>query len=181
MTPDHRPISSLTLNPRNPRTHSEDQVAKIAASITEFGFVNPVLVDENGAVLAGHGRIMAAKRLGMVHVPVVEISNFTEAQKQAYLLADNRLALDAGWAPDLLAGILNDLKSDGFDLHLTGFSTDELDKLLAGEDPYQGEGERDGEGHVDYSVVVSCDSEADQQALIQLLSKHRYSFRVVNE
>jgi len=175
------PIESLTLNPRNPRTHSDAQIAKIAASITEFGWINPVLIDENGAVLAGHGRLLAAKRLGKSEVPVLQIRHLSEAQKQAYLLADNRLALDAGWDPQLLTSHLLELRDESFDLRLTGFTDDELAELLKGEDPYAGEGERPASGEVSYSVVVTCSSESEQQSLIQILSAHRYSFRVVNE
>lgn len=176
-----RPISALKPQARNPRTHSDEQIGKIAASLAEFGFVNPVLVDENGVILAGHGRLLAAQRLGLEVVPVVEIRHLSEAQKQAYLIADNRLALDAGWDAPLLTEHLLELREEDFDLRLTGFSQKELDDLLAGMDPAPGPGERPAGDEISYSVVVTCRDEADQQELIQLLSANRYQFMVRNE
>lgn len=134
-TPDHiqqRPISELSPYARNARTHSEAQVAQIAASIREFGFTNPVLVDCDGGIIAGHGRVMAAQQLGMETVPCIELNHLTEAQKRAYILADNKLALNAGWDDALLALELGELKDMGFDLGLTGFGSIELDGLLLG-------------------------------------------------
>ena len=175
------PIESITPNPRNPRTHSDAQIAKIAASLSEFDWINPILVDENGTIIAGHGRYLAAKRLERTHVRALRITHLTEPQKQAYMLADNRLALDAGWDPQLLTPHLLELRDESFDLSLTGFTEDELAELLKGGDPYAGEGERPPGEEVSYSVVVTCSSESEQQSLIQILSAHRYSFRVVNE
>lgn len=124
------PVDKLVPYARNARTHSSEQVDKIAASIIEFGFTNPVLVDGDAGIIAGHGRLMAAKQLGMEKVPVVELSHLSDEQKRAYILADNRLALDAGWDEELLADELAALAADGFDLALTGFSDDELADLL---------------------------------------------------
>ena len=115
---------------RNARTHSPQQVAKIAASMTEFGFTNPILVDSGDGIIAGHGRLMAARELGLSEVPVIVLDHLTDAQRRAYILADNRLALDAGWDEDMLAAELADLQAEGFELGLTGFSDDEIDKLL---------------------------------------------------
>ena len=115
---------------RNARTHSTEQIAKIAASIREFGFTNPVLVDGANGIIAGHGRVLAAHKLGMPEVPVIELAHLSEAQKRAYILADNRLALDAGWDNDLLKIELGDLNELGFDLSLTGFADLELAELL---------------------------------------------------
>lgn len=125
------PVERLAPYGRNARTHSDDQVTTIAASIAEFGFNNPVLVDEQGEIIAGHGRLSAAQRLGLVEVPVIVLGHLSEAQKRAFRLADNRIALDAGWDEDLLAAELHALNGDGFDLALTGFSDEELDELLA--------------------------------------------------
>lgn len=127
------PIEKLKPYARNPRTHTPEQVAKVAASIVEFGFTNPILVDANQGIIAGHCRLMAAQKLGLKHVPVIELTHLTEAQKRAYVIADNRLALDAGWDMELLAGELSALKEDGFDLELTGFTGDEIDEFLAAE------------------------------------------------
>jgi DNA modification methylase len=123
-------VDALVPYARNARTHSDAQVARIAASIREFGWTNPVLVDGDRGVIAGHGRLMAARKLGMTEVPVIELAHLTEAQKRAYVLADNRLALDAGWDEELLKIELGDLRGLGFDLDLTGFGADEIGKLL---------------------------------------------------
>lgn len=128
------PVERLKPYARNARTHSASQIEKIAASIVEFGFTNPVLVDENDGIIAGHGRLMAAQKLGMAEVPVIPLTHLSDAQRRAYILADNRLALDAGWDEDMLASELAELQDDGFDLALTGFSEDELGELLAEED-----------------------------------------------
>lgn len=116
---------------RNSRTHSAEQVAQIAASIREFGFTNPVLVDEDRGIIAGHGRVMAAQRLQLAEVPTITLAGLTEMQRRAYVIADNRLALNAGWDNEMLALELADLKEAGFDLELTGFGDDEIKDLLA--------------------------------------------------
>lgn len=122
-------VSRLIPYARNARTHSDAQVAQIAASIKEWGWTTPVLVDEQGGIIAGHGRTMAAQLLGMADVPVVVASGWSEAKKRAYVIADNKLALNAGWDNELLALELGDLGDLGFDLDLIGFSTDELTAL----------------------------------------------------
>lgn len=110
----------------NARTHSEEQVAQICASIREFGFTNPLLIDEKGEIIAGHGRLTAAKKLNMGEVPTIELKGLSEAQKRAYVIADNKLALNAGWDEELLKAELEALQWQGYDLELTGFSEDEL-------------------------------------------------------
>lgn len=125
-------IDALITYARNSRTHSEAQVAQIAASIREFGFTNPVLVDGDGGIIAGHGRVLAARKLGLETVPTIRIDYMTEAQKRAYIIADNKLALNAGWDEELLALELGELGDAGFDLGLTGFSEDELAGLRIG-------------------------------------------------
>ena len=124
-------IDKLIPYARNSRTHSENQVAQIAASIKEFGFTNPVLIDETGSIIAGHGRVLAARKLAIADVPSIRLTHLTEAQKKAYVIADNKLALNAGWDDEMLAVELTDLKDMGFDLDLTGFSTNEIEALLA--------------------------------------------------
>jgi len=130
---EHWPIDRLRPYERNPRTHSPEQITKIAASLLEFGWTNPILVDGDAGIIAGHGRLLAARELGMTTVPVIELSHLTEAQKRAYVIADNRLALDAGWDEDLLAEELQALESLDFNLALTGFDLDELNALLEDE------------------------------------------------
>ena len=126
-------VSSLIPYVRNSRTHSDEQVTKIAASIKEFGFLNPVIIDGGNGIVAGHGRVMAAQKLGMETVPVIEASHLTDAQRRAYVIADNKLALDAGWDDEMLRVEFAELEELGFDLGLTGFELDEVQALEIGE------------------------------------------------
>jgi DNA modification methylase len=127
---ERRAVAALVPFARNARTHSDEQVAQIAASIREFGFTVPVLVDEQGTVVAGHGRLLAAQRLGLTEIPVMVAAGWSEAKRRAYVIADNKLALNAGWDEELLRLELGELKGLGFDLGLTGFGELELGKLL---------------------------------------------------
>ena len=122
-------IENLIPYARNARTHSDAQVAQIAASIKEFGWTNPILVDGEKGIIAGHGRLAAARKLNMTEVPVIELSHLTEVQKKALILADNKLSLNAGWDNELLALELEELELEGFDLDLTGFDPDEINAL----------------------------------------------------
>lgn len=124
-------VKSIFPYARNSRTHSDEQVAQVAASIKEFGWTNPILIDETGGIIAGHGRLMAAQRLGYTEVPTITLENLTDAQKRAYVIADNKLALNAGWDEEMLAVEIEELIEQGFDLDLTGFDGDEIDALLA--------------------------------------------------
>ena len=131
-------VTALIPYAKNSRTHDDAQVAQIAASIKEFGWTNPILVDGDKGIIAGHGRLMAARKLKMDKVPVIELSGMTDAQKKAYVIADNRLALNAGWDNAMLTIELQDLEDEGFDLTLTGFDQDELDALLNPIEPTTG-------------------------------------------
>jgi DNA modification methylase len=126
-------VTELIPYVKNSRTHSDEQVAQIAASIKEFGWTNPILVDGSNGIIAGHGRLMAARKLGYKDVPTIELADLTETQKKAYIIADNRLALNAGWDNAMLTIELNDLLADGFALELLGFDPKELDALLEPE------------------------------------------------
>lgn len=126
-----RNIGEIIPYARNSRTHSEEQVAQIAASIKEFGWTNPVLIDEENGIIAGHGRLAAARKLGHTEIPVIELTGLSEAQKRAYVIADNKLALNAGWDTEMLVNELRDLEGMDIDLALTGFSADELNDMLA--------------------------------------------------
>lgn len=128
-----RSISTLIPYARNSRTHSDEQIAQIAASIKEFGWTNPILVDGDNGIIAGHGRLSAARKLGHDEVPVIELKDLTETQRKAYIIADNRLALNAGWDNEMLTIELNDLLADGFALELLGFDPKEIDALLEPE------------------------------------------------
>jgi DNA modification methylase len=128
---EHWPIDRLVPYAKNSRTHSDAQIAQIAASIREFGFNAPILVDSRAGIIAGHGRLLAARKLELPEVPVIVLDHLTELQKRAYILADNRLALDADWDEEMLRLELAALTEEDFDLSLTGFDEDELTRLLA--------------------------------------------------
>jgi len=147
--PDYKVVSVESLIPyaRNARTHSDEQVDKIAASIREFGFLNPIIIDGDNGIIAGHGRLMAAKKIGLDEVPTVEADHLTDAQKRAYILADNRLALDAGWDDELLRVEFAELDDVGFDLDLTGFTPDEI-AAYSGEINFE-PGTEDDQGKLD--------------------------------
>jgi ParB-like chromosome segregation protein Spo0J len=123
------PISSLTQQENNPRTHTEEQISQVAASITEFGWTNPILIDKNKTIVAGHCRFLAAQRSNIEQVPVIRLENLTVAQIQAYVIADNKLAENAGWNMDLLQSCIASLKGIDFDLSLLGFDDKEMDRI----------------------------------------------------
>jgi len=131
-------IEKLIPYAKNSRTHSDEQVAQLAGSIKEFGFNNPVLIGQDDIIIAGHGRVMAARKLGMTEVPCIRLEHLTETQRKAYIIADNRLALNAGWDNELLTIELNDLLEDGFALDILGFDADELKNLLDPVKPTEG-------------------------------------------
>jgi DNA modification methylase len=158
-------VAELVPYARNSRTHSEAQVAQIAASISEWGFTNPILIDPDGGIIAGHGRLLAAQRLGLTEVPCITATGWTDAQKRAYVIADNRLALNAGWDTEMLAIEFADLSEGGFDLGLTGFDPDEISALLA--DPIE-EGLTD-EDEVPDAPTIPVSASGD----VWLLGAHR--------
>jgi len=127
-----RKIEDLIPYVNNSRTHSDEQVAQIAASIKEFGWTNPILVDGANGIIAGHGRVMAARKLKYKEVPTIELKDMTETQRKAYIIADNRLALNAKWDNEMLTIELNDLLADGFALELLGFDPTEMQTLING-------------------------------------------------
>ncbi len=150
------PLERLTPYERNARTHSAEQVAQIAASIQEFGFTNPILVDGDNGILAGHGRLAAAKDLGMAAVPVIVLDHLTPDQRRAYILADNKLALNAGWDMELLQQEVIALSLADFDLSLLGWSAEEITGLLGGEyDGADGDGTSENEDAIDQGVALA--------------------------
>ena len=171
------PVERLVPYSRNARTHSAEQVSRIAASIVEFGFTNPLLVGEDGVIIAGHGRFAAACKLELTHVPVVVIDHLTPTQRKAYILADNRLALDAGWDQEMLALEMAELSDAGFDLELTGFSDDELDDMLrdvvdasdAPQEQTEGAADQDGDEFIPEVSTVLITRPGD----IWLMGEHR--------
>jgi DNA modification methylase len=161
------PIDRLIPFARNPRTHSDEQVAQIAASIAEFGWTNPILVGPDGVIIAGHARVQAARKLGLTEVPVIVLDHLTQAQRRALVIADNKLALNAGWDEELLRGLLSDLQEDQFNLDLLGFSQDELDALLKGQTPLI-------EGLTDEDTVPEpLDEPVSQRGDLWILGDHR--------
>lgn len=186
MKPLNRPVANLIPYARNARTHSSQQVAQLAAAIVEFGWTYPVLVDGDSSIIAGHGRILAAQMIyesggsitlppdGKGHrekvpdgmVPIMECAGWSEAQKRAYILADNKLALNAGWDNEMLKVELQDLTEQGFDLGLTGFEADEINLLFNGWNSDIAPSERDGENTsgIDALIRITVDRESEQMA-----------------
>lgn len=161
------PITRLLPYARNARTHSEAQVAQIAASIAEFGFVTPCLVGADGVLVAGHGRLAAAHKLELAYVPVVVLDHLSPTQRRALIIADNRIAENAGWDEEMLRIELAALQDDDFDLSLTGFDADALADLMAGEEP-----ENEGQGDEDAIPEVS-ETPVSRPGDVWLLGKHR--------
>lgn len=177
---EYRDVSGLIPYARNSRTHSDEQVAQIAASIREFGFTNPVLVDEQGGIIAGHGRVLAARKLGLQDVPTICLRGLTEAQRRAYVIADNKLALNAGWDSEMLAVELDDLQGIEFDVSLLGFNTKELGQLL-GTPATVPDTAEDGESayREQYGVIVICADAEEQEQAYNRLQELGYQCRVV--
>jgi|TARA_R110001592_G_scaffold127086_2_gene338648 DNA modification methylase len=158
------PIDELIPYASNSRTHSDEQVAQIAASIKEFGFNNPVLLDKENGIIAGHGRVLAARKLGLKEVPTIELSHLTDTQRKAYVIADNKLALNAGWDMELLSLEMGDLRDEGFDLSLIGFNDDELANIFVDKT----------EGLTDPDEVPDIpDDPVTKEGDVWLLGKHR--------
>ena len=159
-------IDRLIPYARNSRTHSDEQVAQVAASIREFGFTNPVLIDGEGGIIAGHGRVMAARKLGLADVPCIRLAHLSDAQKRAYIIADNKLALNAGWDEEILALELLDLRGEDFALPLSGFTSEELEQIFSafdvsplGEMPQMPSGDRQPFQQVTFTLH---DTQAEQ-------------------
>ena len=159
-------VASLIPYARNARTHSDEQVAQIAASIAEFGFTNPILTDGERGVIAGHGRLAAARKLELTEVPVIELTHLSAIQKKAYILADNRIAANAGWDDELLGVELAELQDAGFDLELTGFTEDEWDALIAGDEGTEGLTDED-------AVPEVTDDAVTKPGDVWLLGEHK--------
>jgi ParB-like chromosome segregation protein Spo0J len=177
-----RDIDSLIPYANNARTHSAEQVSQVAASIKEFGFTNPVLIDEQGGIIAGHGRVMAAKKLGLAEVPCVVLDGLSEAQKKAYIIADNKLALNSGWDADMLKVEMERLGELGFDLSLTGFDDIELSELFGDDEgPDETESSDDFESayREQYAVIVTCRDAVEQEQIFNKLQSSGYEVKVV--
>jgi len=170
-----RKLAELIPYENNARTHTPEQIEKIAASIQEFGFINPIIIDANNGVIAGHARLQAAQSIGLASVPVLRVEHLTEAQKKAYVIADNRLAeVGAGWDVELLKQELADLGDLGIDLELVGFDDIELGKLFDEQEP---DIKEESYSEV-FNIIVECDNEAEQEKLFNRLTAEGYKCRV---
>ena len=171
-------IKELQAYDKNSRTHSDAQINQIVNSIKEFGFTNPVLINDKKEIIAGHGRVEAAKNLGLDSVPCVVLTGLTDAQKRAYIIADNKLALNADWDYDLLKDELDALKTDDFDLELLGFSFDELflieNKQDSNDDSFGNDGSTESNSAA-FSKIEFVLSEANKNFIIQKLNNEKKS------
>lgn len=174
----YKPIQDLIPYARNSRTHSDAQVAQIAASIKEFGWTNPVLLDGENGIIAGHGRVMAAHKLGETEVPTIELSHMDENQKRAYIIADNKLALNAGWDNEMLALEMSDLKDAGYDLGLTGFNINELSALNPND-----ETEDDFKEPIDENrnlLMIECQGEHELEKLFEEMQQRGFECKILS-
>ena len=163
---------------RNSRTHSAEQVAQIAASIREFGWTNPILIDGENGIIAGHGRVLAAHKLGETQVPTIELSHMSDTQKRAYIIADNKLALNAGWDNDMLALEIDDLKEAGYDIGLTGFNIDEISALNGNENI-----NNDHKEPIDESrnlLMIECQGERELETLFEEMQKRGFECKILS-
>lgn len=177
-----RKVEDLIPYARNSRTHSDAQVAQIAASVREFGWTNPVLVDGENGIIAGHGRVLAARKLGMEEVPCIELAGLTDTQRRAYIIADNKLALNGGWDDELLALELGELHAADFDMALLGFDAGELSAAMGLDEELDGDAPKIDEG-IDYkekfAIIVECADEAEQQATFERLDGMGFTCKVL--
>lgn len=172
-------IGKLIPYARNSRTHPDAQVAQIVASIREFGFTNPVLIDADGGIIAGHARVMAARQLGQAKVPCIRLGHLTEEQKRTYIIADNRISLNAGWDEEMLALEFRDLMDVGFDLSITGFDDDELLRLTDENETGKGRHEKRIDPTRVLEVIVAVSSEKEQEKIFTELTGRGYKCRVL--
>jgi ParB-like chromosome segregation protein Spo0J len=174
----YRSVAELIPYAANSRTHSDAQVAQIAASIKEFGWASPILIDGDNTIIAGHGRLLAARKLGMEEVPAIIVDHLSKAQQRALVIADNQLALNAGWDMDMLKAEIEDLNLDGFDLELLGFDDKFLDALNASEfEETRIAEEQDVEAV--FEIAVSCANEDEQEKVYQILTEQGLKCRVL--
>jgi ParB-like chromosome segregation protein Spo0J len=162
----------------NSRTHSDDQINQVASSIKEFGFTNPVLIDEQGGIIAGHGRVMAAKKLGLAEVPTITLEGLTKAQLKAYVIADNKLALNSGWDVGLLSVELEALGELGFDFGLLGFDETELSNLFDKDDILVEPDLKEQTYNEVFNIIIECFDESEQEKIFNRLDQEGYKCRV---
>jgi len=174
---EYKKVNDIIPYVNNSRTHSDEQVTQVASSIKEFGFTNPILIDEQDGIIAGHGRLMAASKLGMEEVPTIVLGGLSEAQRKAYVIADNKLALNSAWDEELLKIELEKLDMLNFDLELLGFDERELASIFdpLAEEEIQLKEETYFEK---FNIIVECDSEQNQEAIYNELQEKGYKCQV---
>lgn len=163
----YKKTTELTAYAKNARTHSDEQIAQLVASLREFGFTNPILIDGKNGIIAGHGRLKAAQELGYDSVPTIELSELTDEQRRAYIIADNKLALNAGWDEFLLGEELRELDLQEFDMTLLGFTNAELNNYLGKEKEVDNETPDFGET---FEILVECFDEHEQRKILEELT-----------
>jgi hypothetical protein len=172
-------ITRLTPYARNSRTHSDEQISQLAASIKEWGWTTPILVDEDGSIIAGHGRLKAAQELGYETVPTIELGELTEQQQQAYIIADNKLALNAGWDNELLLFEIQQLQNAGFDVSLIGFNVDEL-KALNFDDAEIDEDFKEPSDDSRNTLLIECTGERELETLYEEMQKRGFECKIMS-
>jgi ParB family chromosome partitioning protein len=178
---EHITVSTLIPYARNSRTHSDAQVAQIAGSIREFGFTNPVLIDAENGIIAGHGRVMAAQKLGLAEVPCIRLDHLTETQRKAYVIADNKLALNSGWDEEMLGLELADLRELDFDLGVIGFTDEELGQFDVEETGMPELADGDKQPFQQMTFTVHDEQAEDVQAAIAKAKGMGHGESAVNE
>jgi ParB-like chromosome segregation protein Spo0J len=174
-----RNVTDLIPYARNSRTHSDEQVAQIAASIKEFGWTNPILTDGDNGLIAGHGRLLAARKLGHKEVPTIELTGLTDTQKKAYIIADNKLALNAGWDDEALKIEIKELSESDFDLTLLGFDDIELANLFDEKPDEDEEKDLKEESYNEvFNIIIECKDESEQEKIFNRLDSEGYKCRV---
>ena len=176
----YKPVADLIPYARNSRTHSDAQVAQIAASIKEFGWTNPVLLDGDNGIIAGHGRVMAAQKLGETQVPTIELGHLNPNQKRAYIIADNKLALNAGWDEQMLALEIQDLKDVGYDLELLGFDLNELQSI---DDDDDEKDEKEINSPIDENrnlLMIECKGERELEVLFEEMQQRGFECKILS-
>lgn len=170
-------IDELIPYARNSRTHNDAQIAQIAASIKEFGFTNPILIGSDNDIIAGHGRVLAARKLKLNEVPCIVLDGLSDTQKRAYVIADNKLALNSGWDDEMLNLELDYLSEEGFDIELLGFDEIELAKLFDEEKDEEKELKEEKYSEV-FNIIVECGNETEQEKIFNRLDSEGYKCRV---
>lgn len=175
----YKKTTELTAYAKNSRTHSDAQIAQLVASLREFGFTNPILIDGKNGIIAGHGRLKAAQELGYETVPTIELSELTEQQRRAYIIADNKLALNAGWNNELLAFEMQNLMDAGFDLSLTGFSDDEITALNFIDDEID-EDFKEPSDESRNTLLIECTGERELETLYEEMQKRGFECKILS-